>query len=278
MNGIFSALLMTLIAGSATGIGGALVLFRKKLSSNILAGSLGLSAGVMIFISLAELYPEAQAAVAAMESVRHGKAWILLAFFAGMGIITLIDFLVPEYENPHEASGLSLDSRTPAVGVLESTGNEKALHRLGLMSAFAIAIHNFPEGIATFIGALNDPEMGIGITFAISIHNIPEGIAVAIPIYYATKSKTKALLYATISGFSELLGALLCLTMAAAFGIELTGNSIIFPMILAAVAGIMIYISLDELLPTAERYGKHHIAIAGVVTGMAIMGVSLLIM
>ena len=278
MNGIFSALLMTLIAGSATGIGGALVLFRKKLSSNILAGSLGLSAGVMIFISLAELYPEAQAAVAAMESVRHGKAWILLAFFAGMGIITLIDFLVPEYENPHEASGLSLDSRTPAVGVLESTGNEKALHRLGLMSAFAIAIHNFPEGIATFIGALNDPEMGIGITFAISIHNIPEGIAVAIPIYYATKSKTKALLYATISGFSELLGALLCLTMAAAFGIELTGDSIIFPMILAAVAGIMIYISLDELLPTAERYGKHHIAIAGVVAGMAIMGVSLLIM
>ena len=278
MNGIFSALLMTLIAGSATGIGGALVLFRKKLSSNILAGSLGLSAGVMIFISLAELYPEAQAAVAAMESVRHGKAWILLAFFAGMGIITLIDFLVPEYENPHEASGLSLDYRTPAVGVLESTGNEKALHRLGLMSAFAIAIHNFPEGIATFIGALNDPEMGIGITFAISIHNIPEGIAVAIPIYYATKSKTKALLYATISGFSELLGALLCLTMAAAFGIELTGDSIIFPMILAAVAGIMIYISLDELLPTAERYGKHHIAIAGVVAGMAIMGVSLLIM
>lgn len=278
MNGIFSALLMTLIAGSATGIGGALVLFRKKLSSNILAGSLGLSAGVMIFISLAELYPEAQAAVAAMESVRHGKAWILLAFFAGMGIITLIDFLVPEYENPHEASGLSLDSRTPAVGVLESTGNEKALHRLGLMSAFAIAIHNFPEGIATFIGALNDPEMGIGITFAISIHNIPEGIAVAIPIYYATKSKTKALLYATISGFSELLGALLCLIMAAAFGIELTGDSIIFPLILAAVAGIMIYISLDELLPTAERYGKHHIAIAGVVAGMAIMGVSLLIM
>lgn len=278
MNGIFSALLMTLIAGSATGIGGALVLFRKKLSSNILAGSLGLSAGVMIFISLAELYPEAQAAVAAMESVRHGKAWILLAFFAGMGIITFIDFLVPEYENPHEASGLSLDSRTPAVGVLESTGNEKALHRLGLMSAFAIAIHNFPEGIATFIGALNDPEMGIGITFAISIHNIPEGIAVAIPIYYATKSKTKALLYATISGFSELLGALLCLIMAAAFGIELTGDSIIFPMILAAVAGIMIYISLDELLPTAERYGKHHIAIAGVVAGMAIMGVSLLIM
>jgi len=195
-----------------------------------------------------------------------------------MGIITLIDFLIPEYENPHEASGLSLEARTPAVGLLEQTGNEKALHRLGIMSALAIAIHNFPEGIATFIGALNDPQMGAGITFAIAIHNIPEGIAVAIPIYYATKSKGKALLYATLSGMSEVVGALLCLAVTAIFGIELTDGGAAFPLILAAVAGIMIYISLDELLPTAEKYGKHHIAIAGVVGGMAIMGVSLLIL
>ena len=146
------------------------------------------------------------------------------------------------------------------------------------MSALAIAVHNFPEGVATFIGALNDPEMGLGITFAISIHNIPEGIAVAIPIYYATKSKGKALLYATLSGMSEVIGALLCLGITALFGVEITGGGPVFPLILAAVAGIMIYISLDELLPTAEKYGKHHVAIAGVVGGMAIMGISLLIM
>ena len=277
MNGIVSALLMTLIAGSATGVGGALVLFRKKISSNFLAGALGLSAGVMIFISLAELFPEAQAMIADTQ-MPHGKAFVLLAFFVGMGIITLIDFTIPEYENPHEASGLSLDSRTAAVGVLEKTGSEKALHRLGIMSALAIAVHNFPEGIATFIGALNDPEMGAGITFAIAIHNIPEGIAVAIPIYYATKSKGKALLYATLSGLSEPVGALLCWGVAAIFGVELDGGGPAFPLVLAAVAGIMIYISLDELLPTAEKYGKHHIAIAGVVGGMAIMGISLLIM
>ena len=278
MNGVLSALLLTLIAGAATGIGGALVLFKKKLSSNVLAGALGLSAGVMIFISLAELFPESQTEIASIGSLKHGEALVLLAFFAGMGIITLIDFLIPEYENPHEASGLSLDAKTAAVGVLEQTGNEKALHRLGLMSALAIAIHNFPEGIATFIGALNDPQMGAGITFAIAIHNIPEGIAVAIPIYYATKSKGKALLYATLSGFSEIIGALLCLAVTAVFGVELKGGGPAFPLILAAVAGIMIYISLDELLPTAEKYGKHHIAIAGVVAGMAIMGVSLLIL
>ena len=277
MQGILSALILTLIAGSATGIGGALVLFKKKISSNFLAGALGLSAGVMIFISLAELFPEAQTMISDI-GLPHGEAFVLIAFFVGMGIITLIDFTIPEYENPHEASGLSLSDKTAAVGVLEHTGNEKALHRLGLLSALAIAVHNFPEGIATFIGALNDPEMGAGITFAIAIHNIPEGIAVAIPIYYATKSKGKALLYATLSGLSEVVGAALCLAITAIFGIELTGGSPAFPLVLSAVAGIMIYISLDELLPTAEKYGKHHIAIAGVVGGMALMGISLLIM
>ena len=277
MSGLISALILTLIAGSATGIGGALVLFKKKISSNFLAGALGLSAGVMIFISLAELFPEAQAMISDI-GLPHGEAFVLIAFFVGMGIITLIDFTIPEYENPHEASGLSLSDKTAAVGVLEHTGGEKALHRLGLLSALAIAVHNFPEGIATFIGALNDPEMGAGITFAISIHNIPEGIAVAIPIYYATKSKGKALLYATLSGLSEVVGAALCLAITAIFGINLTGGSPAFPLVLSAVAGIMIYISLDELLPTAEKYGKHHIAIAGVVGGMALMGISLLIM
>lgn len=277
MNGVLGALILTLIAGSATGIGGALVLFKKKISSNFLAGALGLSAGVMIFISLAELFPESQALIEGTV-LQHGEVFVLISFFAGMGLIMLIDFLVPEYENPHEASGLSLEARTAAVGVLERTGSEKALHRLGIMSALAIAIHNFPEGIATFIGALNDPEMGAGITFAIAIHNIPEGIAVAIPIYYATKSKGKALLYATLSGLSEPVGAAICYGLTAIFGIELTGGSPAFPLVLAAVAGIMIYISLDELLPTAEKYGKHHVAIAGVIGGMAIMGISLLIM
>lgn len=277
MNGVLSALLMTLIAGAATGLGGALVLFKKKLSSNFLAGALGVSAGVMIFISLAELFPEAQGMIL-QSGLRHGKALVLLAFFVGMGVITLIDFAIPEYENPHEASGLSLDTKTAAVDFMEDPSNANILKRLGIMSALAIAVHNFPEGIATFIGALNDPEMGAGITFAIAIHNIPEGISVAIPIYYATKSKRKALLFATISGLSEPVGAALCYGLAELFGVELAGNSPAFPLVLAAVAGIMIYISLDELLPTAEKYGKHHVAIAGVVGGMAIMGISLLIL
>lgn len=278
MGEVTHALLLTLIAGAATGAGGALILFRQKLSSNFLAAALGLSAGVMIFISLAELYPEAQAAIDASDAVRNGKTWVLLSFFTGMGIITLIDFLIPEYENPHEATGLSLDARTAATDMIHRNGRSlQSLQKLGIMSALAIAIHNFPEGMATFIGAMNDSQTGAGITFAIAIHNIPEGIAVAIPIYYATRSRSKALLYATVSGLTEPAGAAVCYGLASAFGIRIADGSPAFPLILAAVAGIMIYISLDELLPTAEKYGKHHVAIAGVVSGMAIMGISLLI-
>lgn len=277
MNPIAHALILTLIAGAATGLGGALVLFRKRISSNFLAGALGLSAGVMIFISLAELYPQAQDAISASCGGIRGSVFVVLAFFFGMGIITLIDFLIPEYENPHEASGLSLDSKNAATDLIEHSGSG-ALKKLGIMSALAIAIHNFPEGMATFIGALNDPQTGAGIAFAIAIHNIPEGIAVAIPIYFATKSKGKALLYALLSGLTEPVGAFICYGITALSGVSLDGGGAAFPLILSAVAGIMIYISLDELLPTAEKYGRHHVAIAGVVAGMAIMAVSMILM
>lgn len=280
MENVIYALTLTLLAGAATGLGGAMILFLKRLSSNFLAAALGLSAGVMIFISLAELYPEAQSA-AGSAGLDNARVWVLLAFFGGMGLITLIDFLVPEYENPHEATGLTLNARTAATEMIhdsEQSGNAAALKKLGVMSALAIAIHNFPEGMATFIGALNDSGTGTGITFAIALHNIPEGIAVAIPIYYATRSKAKALIYATLSGLTEPLGAAICYGVTALSGIRISDGELAFPLILAAVAGIMIYISLDELLPTAEKYGKHHVAIAGVVGGMAIMGISLLVL
>ena len=279
MDTVTQALALTLAAGGATGIGGALVLFRKRISSNFLAAALGLSAGVMIFISLAELYPQAQDTIAATYGGIKGKGLVVLAFFFGMGLITLIDFLIPEYENPHEASGLSLDSRNAATEMIAHSGaGSKALKKLGIMSALAIGIHNFPEGMATFISSLSGSQMGAGITFAVAIHNIPEGIAVAIPIYYATRSKGKAALYATLSGLTEPAGAAVCYAVTSLFGVEISGDGAAVPLILAAVAGIMIYISLDELLPTAEKYGRHHVAIAGVVAGMAIMGISLILM
>ena len=155
---------------------------------------------------------------------------------------------------------------------------QKNMMVLGMMMIGSVALHNFPEGMATFVGALNDPQMGAGITFAIAVHNIPEGIAVAIPIFYATRSKTRALLYATLSGLTEPVGAAICYGVTAVSGLQIQDGGAAFPLILSAVAGIMVYISLDELLPTAEKYGKHHVAIAGVVSGMAIMAVSLLLL
>lgn len=254
------ALTLTIIAGLSTGLGGAIIIFTKKLSNKFLAASLGFSAGVMIFISLVEIFSEAQGSMVALYGEKMGYLYTLLAFFGGMGVIALIDNLVPSGENPHEMNTISL----------ESAGN-KNLMRLGVFSAIAIAIHNFPEGMATFVSTMENPQAGISIAIAVAIHNIPEGIAVAIPIYYATNSRGKAIGNSFLSGVAEPVGGLLgYFILAAIFKESFLG------IILAAVAGIMVYISLDELLPTAEKYGKHHVAIIGVIAGMAFMGFSLL--
>jgi ZIP family zinc transporter len=143
---------------------------------------------------------------------------------------------------------------------------------MGLFSALAIAIHNFPEGLATFMGAINDPKLGISIAVAIAIHNIPEGIAVSVPVFFATGDKKKAFMYSFLSGLSEPVGALIGYFILRSFL-----NDALFGLVFAGVAGIMVYISLDELLPTAEKYGKHHIAITGLIAGMMVMAISLVL-
>ena len=197
--------------------------------------------------------------------MRTGYLVTVVSFFSGIALIALIDKLVPSFENPHEIKNMRKKKFT-------ETENRQRLLRMGMFSALAIAIHNFPEGLATFMGALNDPALGISIAVAIAIHNIPEGIAVSVPIYYSTQSRKKAFWYSFLSGFSEPVGALLGYFILSAFF-----NDTTFGIIFAGVAGIMIYISLDELLPTAEEYGKHHIAIGGLIAGMVVMAVSLLL-
>ncbi|MBQ8033983.1 MAG: zinc transporter ZupT [Bacteroidales bacterium] len=286
MEGNFiSALLLTLGAGLATGIGGAVIMFVKRFSSKFLSASLGFSAGVMILISLVELFPEAQHALSGIYGEKLGLLYTLLAFFGGMGVIALIDNLVPSYENPHEVNELTIEVHNSAVGIEDgesaqikpqqaekNMAESKKLMRLGLLSSIVIAVHNFPEGLATFVTAMDDPKLGISIAFAIALHNIPEGIAVAIPIYYATKKRLKAVWNATLSGLAEPLGGLLGYLLLS----QLLSDSFM-GIILASVAGIMVYISLDELLPTAESYGAHHVAIIGVITGMAFMGFGMLL-
>ena len=261
---------LTLFAGLSTAIGSAVVLFSKKFSPRFLAASLGFSAGVMIYISLVELYGEARESLSLLYGNSKGDLYTLLAFFGGIAVIAIIDNLVPSGENPHEIGELSIIENKNKEGRKEV--NKEGLMRLGMMSAFAIAIHNFPEGIATFVTAMNDPNLGVSIAVAVAIHNIPEGIAVAIPIYYATRSKGRAFFLSLLSGLAEPLGAIV-----GYFLLSFLFTDSFVGVILAGVAGIMVYISLDELLPTAEKYGEHHPAILGVIAGMALMGISLLL-
>ncbi len=285
------AFLLTLFAGMATGIGGAIILFVKRFSPKFLCATLGFSAGVMILISLVELFQEAREALALEFGEQMGLFYTLLSFFGGMAIIALIDNLVPKESNPHEVNSMTIQVHDEAVGgrkAVISFAEEESLPdksspvheekkggkllRLGILSALVIAVHNFPEGLATFISAMDNVELGASIAFAIALHNIPEGIAVAIPIYYATQRKGRAVGYATLSGIAEPLGGVLG---------YLVLRSVLTPSLLACVlalvAGIMVYISLDELLPTAESYGQHHIAIIGVISGMVFMSFGLLL-
>ena len=264
MNQILYAVTLTMIAGLSTGVGGLIVYFSKKVSPKFLSFSLGLSAGVMLYVSFVELFAQAEQSLTAVYG-KAGSAFTVAAFFGGVLLIALIDRLVPEYENPHELSNLEQSGDKLAA-------NAGKMMRMGLLTAAAIAIHNFPEGMATFISALQGQALALPITMAIAIHNIPEGIAVAVPIYSATGSRKKALWYSLLSGLCEPLGAIAGYLLLRPFL-----NDAAMGILFAGVAGIMVYISLDELLPSAEEYGEHHQAILGVVLGMVIMAVSLLL-
>jgi ZIP family zinc transporter len=219
----------------------------------------------MIYVSLIEIFGKAKRSLVLALGDKLGYWVTVIAFFAGIGIIALIDKLVPSLENPHEIKNISIESYS------QKADSQKLL-RMGLFSAIAIAIHNFPEGLATFMAALSNPTLGISIAVAIAIHNIPEGLAVSVPIYFSTKSRIKAFWLSFLSGLAEPIGAIAGFFILRTFISEMT-----FGVVFAAVAGIMVYISLDELLPTAEEHGEHHIAIGGLVAGMAVMAISLLL-
>jgi len=221
---------------------------------------------VMIYVSFVEIFPKAKDTLVA-ELGQVGGYWAtVLAFFGGIVFIGVIDKLVPSFENPHEVH------RTEEMDEPGSAARFKKLYRMGLFTALAIAIHNFPEGLATFVSALKDTKLGIAIAVAIAIHNIPEGVAVSIPIFYATNNRKKAFIYSFLSGLSEPVGALIGYAILVPFF-----NDVVFGILFASVAGIMVFVSLDELLPTAREYGQPHLAAYGLVAGMLVMALSLLL-
>ncbi len=261
------AILLTLVAGLSTSIGALLAFTSKADNKRLLSWALGLSAGVMVYISFMELLPEATADLNTHFGVKTGGWYAIAAFFGGIGLIALIDWLIPENQNPHEFHN--------TVDLRDTSGNNHQYHlkRQGFLLALAIGIHNFPEGMATFISALDGWQIAFPIVAAIAIHNIPEGIAVSVPIYHATGKRSTAMLYAILSGLAEPVGAVIGGLLLLPFWSPAVSGSL-----LAAVAGIMVYISFDELLPSAHSNGHHHLAVLGVIMGLAIMAVSLMVL
>ncbi|MFA6234629.1 MAG: zinc transporter ZupT [Bacteroidota bacterium] len=259
---------LTMFAGLSTGIGSALAFFANHTNTKFLSLSMGFSAGVMIYVSMVEIFAKAQISLTAALGPVAGRWTTVGGFFGGIALIAIIDRLVPSRENPHE---MRMVEDIPPIN---GEGRDMSgLYRTGIFSAIAIAIHNFPEGLATFLSAVQDPMLGIPIAVAIAIHNIPEGIAVSIPIYYATNNRKKAFLLSFASGLAEPVGAILGYFILMQFF-----SDVLFGIVFASVAGIMVFISLDELLPGAQEYGEHHLAIYGLIGGMAVMAVSLLLL
>jgi ZIP family zinc transporter len=266
--GVGFAFGLTLLAGLSTGIGSLAALFSRRTNKAFLCAALGFSAGVMVYVSMIEIFAKARLALAGELGLRAGS-WVTAgAFFAGILLILLIDRLIPSCENPHETHGVEeiWNGHAPVEA------RDERLVRMGVLTALAIGIHNFPEGLATFVSALQDPALGLSVAVAIAIHNIPEGIAVSVAIFYGSGDRRKAFLYSLFSGLAEPVGALVGWVVLRPFM-----NPIVFGVLFAAVGGIMVFISLDQLLPAAEKYGFHHLAIYGLISGMALMAVSLLL-
>ncbi|MGI5962563.1 MAG: zinc transporter ZupT [Lawsonibacter sp.] len=261
MDNLFQAFFLTLLAGLSTGIGSCIAFLSRKTNRRFLSISLGFSAGVMIYVSMIEIFAQAQSTLMEQLGTKSGGWVTVLSFFGGMLVIAVIDKLIPSEENPHEVKSVEQGEPKP-----------ERLMRMGVFTALAIAIHNFPEGLATFVSALQQPSVAIPIVVAIAIHNIPEGIAVSVPIYQATGSRRKAFGYSFLSGLAEPLGALLGWLV-----LRPVMNDTIFGILFAGVAGIMVFISFDELLPAAREYGEHHLSLYGLICGMVVMAVSLLL-
>jgi ZIP family zinc transporter len=295
MENFWIAMGLTTLAGMSTGIGSVIAFTAKRTNYRFLSVATGFSAGVMLYVSFVEIFFKG------VESLtgRYGDYWghwiNTASFFGGMLIIGVIDNLIPAAKNPHETHTEEetmplhnplaplpecLASVTKDLGPGGTAHDHQKLMRMGLFTALAIGIHNFPEGLATFLAALQNPSLGVAIAVAIALHNIPEGISVSVPIFYATGDRKKAFLYSMLSGLAEPVGAVIAFL---AIHVFVGGDYGMIPpqvmgVLFGGVAGIMVYISLDELLPTSRAYGKGHDSLLGLVAGMLVMALSLLLM
>ncbi|WP_130890693.1 zinc transporter ZupT [Fusobacterium ulcerans] len=246
------AFTLTLLAGLAMGGGSIISFIGKNTNKKFLSASLGFASGVMIYVAFVEIFMESRESLVEVYGGSKGLWVAVISFFLGMIFMVLTEkFCLKENQEENE---------------------EKSVYRMGVMTAIAIGIHNFPEGMAIFTSVLKTPALGFSVATAIAIHNISVGIAVSAPIYYATGSRKKAFIFSLISGLVEPLGALAGYVLFKSYL-----NEKVFGILLAAVAGIMVYIALDELLPSAQNDENHHIATYSMISGMIVMAVSLMV-
>ncbi|MBU5437071.1 zinc transporter ZupT [Tissierella sp. MSJ-40] len=243
---------LTLIVGLSMAVGSGLSFFIKRNNKRFLSLALSFSAGIMIYVSFMEIYPEGKELIEAQLG-EHKGTWIaLLGFFGGMLLTAAIEKIVHIFDGHHH----------------HDHGDH--LSKLGLMSAVAIAVHNIPEGLALFTAGLKDISIAIPIAVAVVIHNIPLSIAISVPIYYSTGNKGKAFTYSLLVGLCQPAGAVIGYLLLSKFF-----NDITFGILFTIVAGIMVFVSLDELLPTSQKYEDHHLSVYSAIVGMIVMAISL---
>jgi len=285
MEPIFAALLLSTIAGLSTSVGSVIAYIMKKPSNKAISFIMGFSAGVMILVSFVELL---------QEGIRtNGMLPGMLFFLLGMGLMLLIDYTITHYYEFEDDSSSEEISNLSSRTILENNQQNKhgpnksgklrhrhrnrnqlsqqsQLRKTSLLVTLGVFIHNFPEGMATFIGTLKDFQLGVLITIAIALHNIPEGIAVATTVASHNKNKFRPFLWSFVSGISEPIGAILV-----GFVLYPFISDALLGAMLSVVGGFMVYISLDELLPMSRSLGKEHLSILGIAAGMLVMAFSL---
>ncbi len=256
---VMVAFALTIGAAAATMIGGMSVLTARIASPRLLAFGLAFAGGAMVYISLVEIFGKSNLAFAEIYSDKTAYVLATILFFCGVAFLAMIDRLIP---NPHNE----------LTKISSPETDRKHLARVGLMAALAITIHNFPEGMATFFATLDNPVVGAPLALAIAVHNIPEGVSIAVPVYYATNSKQKAILACLLSAIAEPVGAALGYFILAPF---LTPA--VFGCVFGVIAGAMVFLALDELLPSAKRYASGHDAVYGMIIGMGMVALSLVL-
>ncbi len=264
------AFLLTLFAGLSTTFGAVIAFWGGTKNTKFLSIGLGFSAGVMIYVSFLEILVKSQDAFTLKYGEIVGESLGLVAFFVGIALSFVIDQLIPDNINPHHT--LDIENSIDENDTEMIQKHRAPLARMGFFTAIAIALHNFPEGFATFVSALHNMTTGVSIALAIALHNIPEGLAIALPVYHATGNRKKAFLYAVWSGLAEPIGAIIGFLIL----VPILGD-LALGITFGVVAGIMVYISFDEILPSARVYGNDHTTIFGLVIGMLVMSVSLIL-